>query len=282
MAAIPPLVSPPEFIAYPNYLDLDDLVPGGDAGQQTAELVNTLRRVSSLMDGYCRRKIRARSHTETIPVRAANGYAFTIKQRPFLGWVSITYTVPSVQSFTPQAVDIAAPVQNIDGMWQLPYWAIPQGWSGVELTVTYLAGWPVTALSGAVEVDAESIGAVDPTGIFPGSELRIYDPGQEEDIEVAAGYIPGDLTIPLTSPLLYAHATGVALDALPQDIHESAILWTMGLLARPTSGGEMDPFSDTSGPGPTTEGKDPRRTGTGLIRGAKQILDDHPGLVRAA
>lgn len=72
----------------------------------------------------------------------------------------------------------------------------------------------------------------------------------------------------------------MAVDALPLDVHTAVILWTMGLLARPANGGEMDPFSDTAGEGPTTEGKDPRRTGLGLITGAKKILRDS-GLVRA-
>jgi hypothetical protein len=274
---IPPLVSPPEFIAYPNYLDLDDLVPGGDAAAQTAELVNTLRRVSRLVDSYCRRKLRAQIITETDMARAANGYAFTIKGRPFLGWSSITYTVPGMPA-SPVAVDITSPYPDA-GLWRIPYWGLPAGWSRVELTRSYAAGYPVTALSGAVEEDAESITVPDPTGILPGTQMRIWDPGIEEDIEVAAGYTPGDTTIPLTDSLLYSHASGVAVDALPEDVHEAVIRWSMGLLARP-SGGDMDTFSDTEGDGPTTTAKDPRRTGAGLIKAAKQILDDHPGLVR--
>lgn len=279
MAVIPPYVAPAEFIAYPNYLDLDDLVPGGDEAAQTAELVNTLRRVSALADAYCRRKLRATALTETFPARAANGYAFTIKGKPFVSWSSISYTVPECAITSPVAVDVTSLYQDDDGGWHIPSWALPAGWSRVQLTVTYVAGFPVTVLNGAVAADAQSITVADPTGIVPGLEMRLPDPGSEEDVTVGAGYVAGSTTVPLTSPLLSAHASGVAIDALPLDVHEAVILWAMGMLARPTSGGDEDAFSDTAGEGPTTAGKDPRRHGGGLISGAKLILDES-GLVR--
>lgn len=273
-----PYVAPPEFIAYPNYLDLDDLVPNGDAAAQTAELLNTLRRVSSLADGYCRRKLRAQPVTETIPARAANGYGFTIKGAPFVGFTSITYTVPSAAITSPVPVDITAPYDD-DGVWRIPSWGLPAAWSRVQLTVTYMAGFPITALTGPVLAGAQSITVADPTGIMPGLGMRLPDPKLEEDITVGAGYVAGSTAVPLASPLLNAHAATVAVDALPLDAHEAVILWTMGLLARPANGGEMDPFSDTAGEGPTTQGRDPRRTGLGLVSGAKLILDES-GLVR--
>ena len=279
MATIPPYVAPPEFIAYPNYLDLDDLVPDGDEAAQTAELINQLRRVSALADGYCRRKLRATVMTETFPARAANGYGFTIKGKPFVSWSSISYTVPECQVTSPVTVDVTSLYQDDDGAWHIPSWALPAGWSRVQLTVTYVAGFPVTALASGVAANAQSLTVVDPTGIVPGLEMRLPDPTLEEDITVGTGYIAGSTTVPLAYPLLNAHTSGVAIDALPLDVHEAVVLWTMGLLARPTSGGDEDAFSDTAGEGPTTAGKDPRRHGGGLISGAKLILDES-GLVR--
>jgi hypothetical protein len=271
---IPPHVAPPEFIAYPNYLDLDDLVPGGNASAQTAELINNLRRASALTDAYCRRKLRAQTLTETFPARAANGYGFALKGKPFISFASITYTVPECAITTATTIDVTSPFQDDDGGWHIPYWGLPAGYSRVLLTVTYTAGFPVTYLTSSVAANAQSITVADPTGIIIGSQLRLPDPGIEEDVTVGAGYVAGSTTVPLASPLLDAHAPGAAIDALPQDVHEAVILWTMGLLARPANGGEMDPFSDTAGEGPTTEGKDPRRTGLGLIMGAKKILRD--------
>lgn len=275
---IPPHVSPPEFIAYPNYLDLDDLVPGGNSAAQTAELVNTLRRASALADSYCRRKLRATTITQTVKARRANGYAFVIKGAPFISWSSITYTVPECAITTPTPVDITSPYLD-EGKWRIPSWGLPAGYTRVELTVTYVAGFPVTSLSSGVAANAQSINVVDPTGLLPGTAMRFPDPDLEEDITVGTGYVPGSTAVPLSSPLLNAHASGVAVDALPQDAHEAVILWTMGLLARPTFGGDEDAFSDTAGEGPTTEGRDPRRHGLGLISGAKLILDES-GLVR--
>jgi hypothetical protein len=275
-----PLVSPPEFAAYPNYLDLDQLVPGQDAAAQTAELVNALLRASAMVNAYCRRKLQATMLTETLQCRrTTKGYPFTIKGSPFIGWNSITYTVPDLPPQACTNVDLTAPFLE-EALWRLPLWSIPAGWSRVQLTPTYTAGFTVTSIVGAVDAEADSIIVADPTGIEPGLEMRIWDPAQEEYITVASGYTVGDTTVPLVDPLLYSHEDSTAVDALPEDAHEAVILWTMGLLARPANGGEMDPFSDSSGEGPTTEGKDPRRTGRGLIAGAKQILDEHPGLVR--
>lgn len=281
MATIPPLVSPPEFIAYPNYLDLDDLVPGGDAAAQAAELFNTLRRVSALADSYCRRKLRATVLTESFPARAANGYGFTIKGAPFVAWSSVSYTVPECAITSPVTVDATSLYQDEDGVWHIPSWALPAGWGRVLLTVSYVAGFPVTSLNGAVIAGAQSLTVTDPTGIVAGLGMRLFDPGLEEDITVGAGYVPGSTLVPLASPLIDGHADGVAIDALPEDVHTAICLWTMGVLARPANGGEMDPFSDTAGEGPTTEGRDPRRTGLGLVAGAKLILDES-GLVRPA
>lgn len=281
-----PYVAPPEFMAYPNYLDLDDLIPGGTQAQQQAELFNSLLRASGLVDGYCRAKRGLDAHiaTDVLSTRinpVTWEAAVRLKDGPLRQVLSIQIAPLGVPGATAVQVP-ATSAYLLDGMLRIPAPnAVPGHRGRVVVTVQYVAGWPVTTLAAPVAVGTEQLTPVSATGIMPGAVLRLWDPGVEEYVAVSALYQPGGVIVPLAAPLASAHPAGVALDDLPLDIHEAVTLWTMGLLARPTSGGDEDAFSDTTGDGPTTAGKDPRRHGSGLIAGAKRILEDG-GYVRAA
>jgi hypothetical protein len=278
-----PYVSAAEFEAYPTYLDLNDLVPGGDAAAQNAELGNALRRASDMADAYCRMPLGARIITETSSARlhTATGYcAVRLRNRPVIAVTGVVLTPYRVIGARSTQIDPTG-VYELDGMWQVPAPGVYPGQRGrVEIQITYVAGYPATVTAAPAAAGARAVQVGDPTGIVSGQGLRFWDPTLEEDVSVAAGYVPGSNPVPLASPLANAHAGGAALDALPADVHDALILWTMGLLARPTSGGDEDSFADSAGPGPTTTGRDPRRTGHGLIAGAKELLDEG-GYVRA-
>ena len=281
-----PYVAAPEFMAYPNYLDLDDLIPGGTAAQQQAELVNSLLRASGLVDGYCRAKRGLDAHVATDVVSARINpitweVAVRLKDGPLQQVLSVQVAPLGVPGAAPVQVPATA-AYLLDGMLRIPAPNAVPGYHGrVVVTVQYVAGWPVTALAAPAAVGAEQLAPVSVIGITPGAVMRLWDPGVEEYVTVSGLYLPGNPIVPLTAPLSSPHQAGAALDELPLDVHEAVTLWTMGLLARPTSGGDEDAFSDTTGDGPTTAGKDPRRHGAGLIAGAKQILDEG-GYVRAA
>jgi hypothetical protein len=281
-----PYVAPPEFVSYPNYLDLDDLVPGGSAQRQQAELLNTLIRASALADGYCRtpRGLDAHAASDTLPARldpVTGQIAVRLRDRPVRQVTSVSVAPLGVPGVAPVSVAPSS-VFFLDGMLRIPAANVIPGSRGrVVATVGYTAGWPVTALALGSAARAQSLTVADPTGIEPGMVLRIWDPGAEEYATTAASYTPGSPLLPLTAPLQSPHQAGAAIDSLPADVHEAITLWAMGLLARPVTGGDEDPFSDTAGDGPTTAGHDPRRHGAGLIRGAKEILGEG-GYVRAA
>jgi hypothetical protein len=283
---VKPYVAPAEFISYPNYLDLNDLVPGGDEGRQQAELLNTLIRASALVDGYCRapRGLDAHAATDTITARANPTtweLAVRLKDRPVQQVTSVSLAPFGVPG-APAVAVVPASTYTLDGMLRVPApHAVPGSRGRVLATIGYTAGWPVTALALPAAAGAPAVTVIDTTGIVPGMLLRVWDPGAEEYATVSGAYLPGSALLPLTAPLTLPHAAGTAIDNLPADVHEAVTLWAMGLLARPTSGGDEDPFADTAGDGPTTAGHDPRRHGAGLIRTAKQILDEG-GYVRTA
>lgn len=285
-----PYISPPEFIAYPNYLDLSDLIPNGSSAQQLAELTNVLLRVSGMVRGYCRMPLGAESVTDTKLTRldrTTGMAAVKLSSRPFVRVTAIRVKPWAVPGAVPVSIDPATVDAPVRGRLYVPLYgggpsgAVPAGPAGrIMATVTYEAGYPCTVLAVPAAATATQITVTDPIALVPGAQLRIWDPGAEEAVTVADTYQPGSAIVPLTGPLLSAHTAGAAVDALPGDAREAFILWAMGVLARPTSGGDMDAFADTRGEGPLTTGSDPRRTGTGLISAAKKLLDEG-GFVQA-
>jgi hypothetical protein len=285
-----PYISPPEFIAYPNYLDLSDLIPNGSAAQQTAELTNVLLRVTGMVRSYCRMPLGAESVTDTKLTRldrSTGMAAVKLSARPFVRVTAIRVKPWAVPGAVPVSIDPANVDAPVRGRLYVPLYggglsgAVPTGPAGrVLVTVTYEAGYPCTVLAQPAAQGAAQVTVTNPVALLPGVELRLWDPGVEEPVTVADSYRPGSAVVPLTGPLLAAHTAGAAIDALPGDAREAFILWAMGVLARPTSGGDMDAFSDSHGEGPLTTGSDPRRTGAGLIAAAKELLDEG-GFVQA-
>lgn len=285
-----PYISPPEFVAYPNYLDLSDLIPNGSSGQQLAELTNVLLRVTGMVRSYCRMPLGAEAVTDTKLTRLdgqTGMAAVKLSARPFVRVTAIRIKPWAVPGAVPVSIDPTTVDPPVRGRLYIPLYgagptgAVPVGRAGrVMATITYEAGYPCTVLAQPAAEAAIQVTVVDPVALAPGAQLRIWDPGVEETVTVADNYQPGSTLVPLTSPLTAPHTAGAAIDALPGDAREAFILWAMGVLARPTSGGDMDAFSDSHGEGPLTTGSDPRRTGAGLIAAAKEMLDEG-GFVQA-
>jgi hypothetical protein len=116
-------------------------------------------------------------------------------------------------------------------------WAM--GRSGYRIQVTYLHGWPHTALTAAVSAGATALTVDDCTGWSltsdgndgAGSENDgagvLYDSGSQEAVSVTAASVPaGPGTLTLAAPLQFAHSPGVMCSALPQDI-----IWAAALFA---------------------------------------------------
>lgn len=283
-----PYVSAAEFLAYPEFLDLNDLITGGAAAAQTDELTNMLLRATEAMDGFCHQPIGAAAHTVTRDVRVRADGCVWVKppRRPFVpGSVSaVSFTFPgdrTVYTLEPAGVDY------VDGKLSISLFGSTSGvpmparvGSKIRVTVAYAAGYPIGAFTAAVAASDTQFAISDPTGIVAGQVLRVYDPpsatasGSEEYVTVSSGYVPGIATIPVTSAMK-AHASGVQVDALPQDAKLACVLWTMGLLMRPTSGGGGDdPFADAPDAPTTTDRTSSRRSGRGLIKEARQLLRD--------
>ena len=107
------------------------------------------------------------------------------------------------------------------------------GRNGYAILVTYVNGWPHTALSAAVEAGAVSLPVYDCTGWgitnyygTTGATGILKDSGQQESAAVASTSVtagPGTLT--LSSGLNYPHPAGTIITTLPSSIEQACILF---------------------------------------------------------
>ena len=250
-----PYVTPAMFSAYPTWLDLDDLVPGGVASVQEDVLADVLLQASDWAVGACEDML-LHAHFvqgEQLRTRAGGGGKLYIKPRdiPVRAITSLSYGWdPSAMT----SLSLPAPSMWIEDGREVSF--VPFG--GLSFTGpaiqfgpdprpgmltyvnwSYVAGYPFALLSAAVTAGASSITVDDPAGILPGDVLRVYDPGQSEALTVAASYVPQVPTVPATQTAIplaanaqHPHAVGTGVTGMPRKVLQAVIAFTVALLMR--------------------------------------------------
>lgn len=231
-----------EFKNAPTSIDFDNLVVGGNANAQDAELSRVILRASSFMDEYLNQNLCASRITETQRTRMTpQGYiALHPYQSPIIALEAFEYgsspqqmttlTDPSTAWFETQQLII--PLSVLSNNWSsqgpLAFGGFV-GYGQIFTEYTYVAGFVnTTIVSGAAA--ASTLVVADPVGIVPGQFLRIYDGASTESVTVASTYTYGSTTVPLTAPLIYTHADGAAIGNMPNAIKQACILITTAFL----------------------------------------------------
>jgi hypothetical protein len=279
--ATTPYITPAEFAAQPTYLDLTGLRPNiPDPAAQTAELANILLEASSWADNQCNQVLAAHlvSRRTRARVNRDGNLVIPLTDTPFLGLQSLSYGT----SFTAMSTD-AAPSFRPDRVQTLLVavkWAlsIPGSWLYVDLA--YTAGWVTTTVTTATSAGVSSLTVADSTGIAPATTYRLWEPGAEEAVTVAASYIPAPVTIPptpatlpLAAPTVIAHTAGGGLSGMPTDMRDAIANRAISKLMRPDSTAE-DSYPDTS-LASGTRTSDPRKSSSGLVKDAVGILGSY-------
>ena len=296
-----PYVTPAQFVAYPTWLDLTNLVPGGLASLQTDDLGDVLLAASLWADSQCE-GMRLSAHLvtgENVTTRLSGGrISLQPRDIPVSSVVSLAYGWdPAAQttlslgpgvlwneggrliSFRPGGttpVFVGPPIQ---------FGNQPVGSGKVFVTWSYVAGYVSTTLSAPCSAGANSAQLTDPTGVMPGQTLRIYDAGQDqagatEALTVASTYVPQvptspptPTTIPLAANTTYAHAAGTGITGFPRDALQAVTAYAVGLLMREDVA-EQEPASDF-GPAARRAGDGGRGASGGLIEQAERWLDKY-------
>lgn len=291
-----PYVSTAAFTAHPTYLDVDDLRSGStSAADQTAELNNVLLMASQWADNRCNLPLAAHTavqncrarvdrwgnlklHAEHIPVLSLSTVGY--------GWTPTTLTTTSAAgAWVEDGRVIVYPLGGATGPWSGSLqFGTPLPGGEVFVQLTYTAGWVATQTAAASLVGATSLTVSDPTGIMPGGQYRLWEPGAEETVTVSTSWTPPAVTVPpaatavpLAAPTLFAHASGHDVSGMPADMRLAVINYAVSTLMRPDTAAE-DAYPDTSLASGTRR-NDPRQDGSGLVAEAERILSQY-GRVR--
>lgn len=279
-----PYVSVASFRASPTFLDSKTLNVGSVApADQDAELYNQLLKASSWASNtVCNMPLHAHTNVENLrlrpdrqgllkflasdsPVRLVTGFSY--------GYSPGAGNLRPVTDLTSQWIEGDAQVVFAFGGGPAAFSTLQFGPSyGAELftTWTYAAGFANTTLANAPIAGASALLVTNPSGIYAGDTLRIWEPGKEEAVTIAGSYVAGATTLPLTAPLTFAHTIGSGISGFPPDILQAVTNYTVALLMRPDSMAE-DQFPDNAPPA-TARARDPRKNAGGLIAEALSLL----------
>jgi hypothetical protein len=238
-----PYITLAEYKNAPTSIDYDNLVVGGNAGAQDAELSNAILRASSFMNEFLNQNLNATTQIENQRVRITGQGTIALhpNNNPIISLQSFSYgadplslvTIPDPSKVWFEDQQIIIPLASMSTTYSSqgplafgPYGAPRQQ---VYVTYQYTSGY-VNNLIATATAAATSMTVQTADGIVPGMTLRIYDGASSERVVVASNYTYGSTTVPLTSALAYTHASGVAFGNLPQTIKEACILITTAFL----------------------------------------------------
>lgn len=233
-----------EYKNAPTAIDFDNLVVGGNAQAQDAELGRVILRASSFLNQYLNQDLVSQEYVETQRVRIG-GQGF-IALHPFYNPVislsSFEYgsdpnnlvALPDCSTVWFEGSEIIIPLSQIATTYSsagpLSFGAFSTPRAQIFTKYTYTAGYVNTTLAAQANAGATTLTVVDSHGIQAGAVLRINDGANQETVTVASTYTYGSTTVPLTSATLYTHASGVAIGNLPNSIKEAAILVTTAFI----------------------------------------------------
>jgi hypothetical protein len=235
-------ITVPEYKNAPTSIDYDNLVVGGNANAQDAELARVIMRASSYMNEYLNQNLVADRITETQRARVTGQ-----------GWIALhpdNSNIVSLESFQYGATPTQLSTLNdCSQVWfekqqiiiplagnTLTYSSQgPLGFGAASASpyvqmfckYTYVAGFVQTLGTGTAA--ASTLTVTNGTGILAGAVLDIFDGAKSERVTVASTYTYGSTTVPLTAPLVFDHAA-VSVSNLPTAIKQACILLTTAFI----------------------------------------------------
>ncbi|MBM9509990.1 hypothetical protein ITX44_36630 [Streptomyces sp. KK5PA1] len=288
-----PYVSAAAFQAHPTYLDLDDLrVDVDDPAAQTAELENLLLMSSQWAADTAMQPLHAHVFTQRTRARTdrQGNLKFHLDHTPYLSLVQVGYgysptalTVMNSPTVWEQDNNLTIPLGQGGGSWS---GSLQFGFpAGVELWVqaVCVAGFVATRLTADTTAGALTLTVDDPTGILPGAQYRIWEPGAEETVTVSPAWTPPAISVPptapapaavtLATPTRFAHTSGHDFSGMPANLRLAVVNYNISQLMRPDTAAE-DSYPDTHLASRTRQ-TDPRKDGSGLVAEAERIINSY-------
>ena len=249
------------FSATASAIELDELVPNGGQAAQDRALYELILRASAKIDAHCMGRmgtLNATSFTQNGRYRMDRDGRFKIHPSftPVLAVSSFSWG-SNMGNLTPLSLDSSnvwseeeSIIINPSGTASTTTYSGTNGLSwlfndystGGEYYTefTYINGWPNTFTSSPTAAGATTIPVTDPTGIYPGNSLQIWDGMNDEWVKIASSYVPGTSTLTLSAPLLYAHGKGINVSMMHPNVKQACILFTISMVKERGQGGGFE------------------------------------------
>ena len=234
-----------EYKNAPTAIDYSNLVTGGTSAQQDAELSAVIQRASSFIDIYVNQPLIAQNFQEQSRTRITKE-GFLVISPDFNNVVSlnslsygsvptnmVTASATSLLSCWFEKSQIIYPLSQLgltySSQGPLSFGFPPSTGSKIYASYNYTAGYCNGLISSAT-AGQTSFTMIDPIGLTAGTVVTIYDGQYTEQVVVSPTYTYGSSTVNVTTPLRFAHASGVAVGNIPQAVKQAAILITTDFL----------------------------------------------------
>ena len=227
-----PYITVDEYQRAPTAIDVANLVSGGPQSQHVA-LMESIARASSWIDQYVTNSayntLCATSNVENARVWGNREGQIIVHPKlwPILEVQAFNYSVPGA-GFTQTEVTPAGNIwiepqqfivqPNATYSWNTQQWsnsyggAWPTGISTQQYLCewTYINGFPNSVTAASVAAGSASITVQSGVGIYPGTQLTIFDAPNDEVVTVASNFVADSKVIPLVSPTIYSHETAAS------------------------------------------------------------------------
>jgi len=239
-----PYLTIAEYKQAPTAIDYNNLVVDStDSAVQDAELANVIARASSWMDNFCNQVLEATLEEEQQRCRIKNDGTLALhpSYSPIIAMTELKVGATPNNLTTISDLSVGwvenqqyilpgSAVSNYSSQGSLAFGIPARPRQEVYCHYSYIAGYFNDTLGASAAAGASTITVTENTGLVAGTKLTIYDGGKTENVTVGSGYAFGSSTVPLSSPLSYAHSSGIAISALPPAIKQAAIFVTTAFL----------------------------------------------------
>lgn len=237
-ATYTPYITSAEYLASATGVDSSQLVPGGDRSTNAAALATLIARASNYADNLCYQVLCATADLQTGQYRLQRDGTIIVPL-DYTPIVEVTDVKCGYQAGQLQAMT------DLSGLWfgkktvKIPVSGatgpLSPGSGAMAMRgrlfaqVAYVNGFANTTIAAATAA-ASTLTVASALGIFPGLTLQLYDGASTEPVTVAASYVQGSTTVPLLAPLLFDHAAGAALSALPPAVKGAVVHLTSWMI----------------------------------------------------
>lgn len=263
-----PWITRDQYRTAPTSVETSALIRGGDQAAQDAALDRLILQASSWCDRAAEQPLTTQVTTEAFRAQITREGFLRIspRQHPIVAVKGVSWGVDPSQMTT--LTDLSK-IWVEDQTVEIPVGASMQGgWSGalqistprpqsrVYVTLSYIAGFPVTTLANPTTAVDTTLTVKDSTGIAPGVQLRLLQGGaptgtgsaQTSPLEVAVQVlsVAGNV-VTLNGPVGAIFASGAAVTGMPPELDEACILIVTALIKQGGTGALVMRSNATAG-----------------------------------